>query len=120
LGVFGQGGFTWTKLYGSGSDVIPSDLSNSATGVIFGIAFGGNKGGWFGVGFDVNYMIPNVDTAALTGLPGGDLNGPLKTQYIDVPIYGRVNFIGHATKNAPTLYVIFGGFVDMMVKGTIA
>jgi len=121
LGVFLQGGFTWSKLYGSGSDTIPTDLSDSSTGVVFGVAFGGNKSGWFGIGADINYMIRNVDTARLIGIdvPGGVIQGALKTHYLDIPVYGRVNFMGHQTKGAPTAYVIFGGFVDIMLKGQI-
>jgi len=119
LGIFVQAGFVRGSTYsstcpvscGSGNELKP-------TGFIVGVGFGGNKSGAFGIGVDINYIVKNADNATLV-INGNPFTGTLKTQIIDIPIYGRVNFMGHSTKSAPTLYVVFGGFVDILMKGDI-
>jgi hypothetical protein len=116
LGVFVQGGFVSGSTYSSTG--LPNMEKVTQKGVIFGIGFGGNKSGWFGIGADINYLIKSADDVTL--LTGGVFNaGTLKTHVLQVPVYGRVNFGGHQTKGAPTFYVLFGGYVDILLKGDI-
>ena len=116
LGVFVQGGFVWGSTYSSTGLPNMSDISQK--GVIMGVAFGGNKSGAFGIGADINYLIKSASGVTFSS-PDLFANGTLKTHVLQVPVYGRVNFMGHSTKNAPTLYVIFGGYVDILLKGAI-
>ena len=116
LGVFLQGGFVWATTYSS--EGLPNLDTISQKGVIFGIGFGGNKSGWFGIGADINYLIRNASDVEIIG-PGLFETGTLKTHVLQVPVFGRVNFTGRDTKSAPTLYVIFGGYVDILLKAAI-
>jgi hypothetical protein len=112
LGIFVQGG--WVQLNTYGDNGLPADLSTKLNGFIVGVSFGGNKSGVVGVGVDINYMAAGDNDTGLF-VSGGDLS----LHYIDVPVYLRFNFFGHHTKNAPTLYAIGGGFVDILLKGEI-
>jgi hypothetical protein len=116
LGIFLQGGFVKGNTYSSTCPIsCPEKLS--PTGFIVGVGFGGNKSGAFGIGADINYEYKTTDNVALIGTTFPV--GTLKTQVINIPVYGRVNFMGHATKSAPTLYILFGGYVDILMKGEI-
>lgn len=115
LGVFLQGGYVRSSTYNASGQ---PDLTNiHPQGVIFGIGFGGNKSGAFGMGVDINYVIKSASDVTRSNV--GDLfeTGTLKTQYLNIPVYGRINFGGHNTKNAPTFYVPFGWFFDVLLKG---
>ena len=116
LGIFIQGGFVRGNTY---SSTCPAGCNTTLnpTGFIVGIGFGGNKSGAFGIGADINYIVKSADNVTLVGTTFA--TGTLKTQIINIPVYGRVNFMGHSTKSAPTLYVIFGGYVDILLKGDI-
>jgi hypothetical protein len=116
LGIFLQGGFVRGTTYSSTCPV-SCDNKLNPTGFIVGVGFGGNKSGAFGIGADINYELKSTDNVTLIGTTFAA--GTLKTQVIQIPIYGRVNFMGHATKSAPTLYVIFGGYIDILLKGDI-
>jgi hypothetical protein len=112
LGIFVQGG--WVRQTQYGADGLPENIDAALQGWIVGIAFGGNKSGWFGVGVDINYMVIGDDDTGIFQ-DGGDLS----LHYIDIPVYGRINFFGHKTKNAATLYAIVGGFVDILLQGDL-
>jgi len=112
LGIFVQGG--WVQLNTYGSNGLPASIDTKTNGFLVGISFGGNKSGVVGVGVDVNYMAVGNSTSGLFD-PVGDLS----LHYIDIPVYARINFFGHHTKNAATLYAIAGGFVDILLKGEI-
>ena len=112
LGIFVQGG--WVQLTTYGSNGLPDSIDTTTQGFIVGISFGGNKSGVAGVGVDINYLGVGNKTSGLF-----DPTGDLSLQYIDIPVYARFNFFGHHTKNAPTLYAIGGGFVDILLKGEI-
>jgi hypothetical protein len=116
LGIFLQGGFVRGTTYSSTCPVSCDDKLNP-TGFIVGVGFGGNKSGAFGIGVDINYERKSTDNVTLIGT--NFAQGTLITQVVSIPVYGRVNFMGHATKSAPTLYVIFGGFVDILMSGDI-
>jgi len=112
LGIFVQGG--WVRQSQYGANGLPENIDAGLQGWLVGIAFGGNKSGGFGMGVDINYMvIGDHDTGIFQD--GGDLN----LHYLDIPVYGRINFFGHKTKNAATLYVIIGGFVDILLQGKL-
>jgi hypothetical protein len=117
LGIFLQGGFVRGTTYSSTCSPLGCGDKLSPTGFIVGVGFGGNKSGAFGIGADINYELKTTDNVQLIGTTFP--NGTLKTQVIQVPVYGRVNFMGHATKSAPTLYVMFGGYIDILLKGDI-
>jgi len=118
LGIFAQIGFVRGSTYGE--DGLPNYESLNPSGVIFGIGFGGNKSGVFGIGVDINYIIKNADNVELVNFDDNVFAfGTLKTHVLQIPIYGRFNFMGHATKSAPTLYVLVGGFFDILLKGEI-
>ena len=38
---------------------------------------------------------------------------------LNIPVYARFNFFGHQTKNAPTLYAMVGGFIDILINAEI-
>lgn len=116
LGVFLQGG--WVRVSTYGPNGLPTeDLQNTALqGWLVGIAFGGNKSATAGVGVDINYMVIGDSDTGLFDHPGP---GELSLHYIDIPVYARINFFGHETKNRATLYAIIGGFVDILLKGEL-
>jgi len=118
LGIFVQGGFTVGSTYGENG--LPGYDSLSPTGVIFGMGFGGNKSGVFGIGADINYLIKSTDNVELLDFDNDIFEeGTLTTHVLQIPVYGRFNFMGHSTKSAPTLYVLFGGFVDILLQSKI-
>ena len=96
LGIFIQGGYVYQTTY-------TGDLNfdSKPQGFIAGIGFGGNKSGTFGVGVDLNYFWTN------------NSNADQKAQWLDIPVYGRINIGGHNTKNAFTFYIPFGWFFDV-------
>ena len=96
LGIFVQGGYVYQTTYTGGTD-----FSSKPQGFIAGIGFGGNKSGAFGMGVDLNYVWTN------------DSNNSQKTQYLNIPVYGRFNIGGHNTKNAFTFYIPVGWFFDV-------
>ena len=96
LGVFAQGGYVYQTVYTG--DVT---FDSKPQGFIAGIGFGGNKSGWLGIGVDINYVWTN------------NSNADQKTQYLDIPVYARINIGGHQTKNAPTFYIPAGWFFDV-------
>lgn len=103
LGIFVQGGYVFTDLSG--------DLKNldfSPQGFLVGIGFGGNKSGAFGVGVDLNYVWL-TDKDPETG-------ESVKSQTLNIPVYGRFNIGGHNTKNAFTFYIPAGWFFDVLMS----
>jgi hypothetical protein len=118
LGIFVQGG--WVRSSTFSASGAPDMQSLDPQGGIFGIGFGGNKSGAFGVGVDLNYMVKTASDVRFIDIPNlifedGDLN----TQILDIPVYGRFNIGGHRTKNAPTFFIPFGWFFDILVKSDI-
>lgn len=120
LGFFVIGGWVNSQIRG-GEEIFPTTaFEASANGYIFGVAFGGNKSGKFGIGASVMYFVKNADNIWLvTDDDEIDEIGTLEQHYLQVAVYGRVNFFGHVNKKDPTLYIIFGGFVDILLKGEI-
>jgi hypothetical protein len=114
LGVFLQGGYIRSSSYGSGGTV---DLNLDPQGVIFGIGFGGNKSGAFGIGADINYVMKSA--ADIEPFDVTIPTGTLKTQYLNIPVYGRFNIGGHNTKNAPTFYIPAGWFFDILLTSKL-
>jgi len=104
LGVFLQGGYVRSSTYSSGGTV---DLNLNPQGVIFGIGFGGNKSGAFGVGVDLNYVWKT---------DSDDFGNEIRTQTLSIPVYGRFNIGGHNTKNAPTFFIPVGWFFDVLLS----
>jgi len=103
LGVFVQGGYVMSNISGQ-------DLKDfNPQGFLVGIGFGGNKSGAFGVGVDLNYIWKTE-----TDEGGNDI----KTQTLNIPVYGRFNIGGHNTKNAFTFYIPAGWFFDILMSGT--
>jgi hypothetical protein len=96
LGIFLQGGYVYQTIYTGGAS-----FDSKPQGFIAGVGFGGNKSGWLGVGVDINYVWTN------------NSNADQKTQYLDIPVYARINIGGHQTKNAFTFYVPAGWFFDV-------
>lgn len=120
LGVFVQAG--WVRAMQRGGDqILPSGaFDDSFNGYLFGISFGGNKSGHFGLGADVNYMVKGADNVWFFDTDNEiDEVGTLKRHYLQIPVWARINFMGQSTKEAPTLYVMFGGFADILLKGEI-
>ena len=102
LGIFVQGGYVYQTTYTGGTD-----FSSTPQGFMAGIGFGGNKSGAFGMGVDLNYAwTDNSDRA-------------LKTQYLNIPVYGRINIGGHNTKNAFTFFIPFGWFFDINLSNQL-
>jgi hypothetical protein len=102
LGIFAQGGYVYQTTYTGGTD-----FSSTPQGFIAGIGFGGNKSGTFGVGVDLNYVwTDNTDKS-------------LKTQYLNIPVYGRFNIGGHNTKNAFTFFIPVGWFFDINLSNEL-
>ena len=120
LGIFVQAGFLRGSTYNE--DGLPGFEEINPNGFVFGVGFGGNKSGVFGIGVDVNYMIKSADNIDLTNLDDEifNLTGELKTHVINIPIYARFNFFGHSTKSAPTLYAMGGGFIDILLNAKLA
>jgi len=106
LGIFLQGGYTRSSTFGPDADFF-KDFNPQ--GAIFGIGFGGNKSGAFGVGVDLNYGITSATDP-------DDSNTTVKTQYLNIPVYGRFNIGGHNTKNAFTFYIPAGWFFDVLLS----
>lgn len=103
LGVFVQGGYVYQTTYTGGTD-----FDSTPQGFIAGIGFGGNKSGTFGIGVDLNYVWTN------------NSDSEVKTQYLNIPVYGRINIGGHNTKNAFTFYIPFGWYFDINLSSKIA
>jgi len=102
LGIFAQGGGVFTTSTGN----LPSDFNPA--GFLVGIGFGGNKSGAVGVGVDLNYVW-------LTDTEEGSSDS-IRSQYLDIPVYARINIGGHRTKNAFTFYVPAGWFFDVLLS----
>jgi hypothetical protein len=84
------------------------DLDFQPQGFLVGVGFGGNKSGAFGVGVDLNYVwLTDKDP---------DSGESVKTQTLDIPVYGRFNIGGHNTKNAFTFYIPAGWFFDILMS----
>ena len=89
-------------------------------GGIIGIGFGGNKSGTFGVGVDLNYVFTSASDVTVLNIGKAIAeNGTLKSQSLDIPVYGRFNIGGHNTKNAPTFYIPVGWFFDILLKSDV-
>ena len=117
LGIFIQGG--WLNATTYGEDGAPTGgFDTSANGWIFGVGFGGNKSGKFGIGADVNYLRKGADNVELFSDDFFGI-GELTRDYLQVPVYGRITFFGHSTKEAPSLYALIGGYVDILLKGEL-
>ena len=117
LGVFLQGGWLNATTYGE-SGAPTGGFDTSANGWILGIGFGGNKSGKFGIGADINYLRKGANNVILFSNDFFGI-GELSRDYIQVPIYGRITFFGHSTKNAPSLYALIGGYVDILLKAQL-
>jgi hypothetical protein len=121
LGVFLQGGWVRVTTYGAGGSV-PSfaTITGGIPGFVIGIGFGGNKSGHFGIGADINYIVVGVNNAQFFSLDGLEaFTDDLKLHYLQVPIYGRITFFGTSTKNAPSLYALLGGYIDILLKASL-
>ena len=120
LGFFVAGGYVNSQIWGGGEVFPTTAFDTSANGWLAGVMFGGNKSGWFGVGASVFYLVKNADNIWLINDDDEFSEvGALEQQYLQVAVYGRVNFMGRDTKKSPTLYVIFGGFLDILLKGKL-
>ena len=118
LGVFIQGGYVQSSTYNSSG--LPNSAGLSPKGGIIGIGFGGNKSGAFGVGVDINYVFTSASDVTVLNLDEAIFEtGTLKSQSLNIPIYGRINIGGHNTKNAPTFYIPFGWFFDVLLKSDV-
>ena len=119
LGIFAQVGYVRSSTYNE--DGVPGFNELNPDGILFGIGFGGNKSGAFGIGVDINYVIKSADDVSFVNIPDGFFppSGEFKTNVLNIPVYGRINFFGHSTKNSPTLYVMFGGFIDILINAKI-
>ncbi len=116
--MFVQGGYIQSSTYGANG--LPTMTDLSPKGGIIGIGFGGNKSGAFGIGVDLNYVFTSAKDVTVINI--GDAinkNGTLKSQYLNIPVYGRINFGGHNTKNAPTFYIPVGWFFDILLKSDV-
>ena len=119
LGIFLQGGWVRSSTYNE--EGLPGFDTLTPSGVIFGVGFGGNKSGAFGIGVDINYVIKSADDVTFLNIPDEFFaSGEFDTNVLNIPVYGRINFFGHQTKNSPTLYVVFGGFFDILISAKIA
>lgn len=96
LGVFLQGGYVYQTTYTGGTN-----FNSTPQGFIVGVGFGGNKSGTLGAGVDINYVWTNNSDA------------DQKSQYLNIPVYARINIGGHNTKNAFTFYIPAGWFFDV-------
>jgi hypothetical protein len=99
LGIFLQGGYVYQTTYTGGAN-----FSSKPQGFIAGVGFGGNKSGWLGMGVDINYVWTNNSDA------------DQKQQYLDIPVYARINIGGHNTKNAFTFYIPAGWYFDVSLS----
>jgi hypothetical protein len=120
LGIFLQGGYVNSQVR-SGDEIFPTTAFDMGfNGFMFGIAFGGNKSGWVGFGFDLNYIVKNAGNMWFLSeeLETSEI-GELVQHYLQLAGYARINFFGHDDKEAATLYAIVGGFVDILLKGEI-
>lgn len=116
LGIFLQGGYVRGSTYNSSG--LPNMTSFNPQGFLVGLGFGGNKSGGFGIGADLNYVMKTASDVTLIGFFN---NTPetLKSYYLNVPVYGRINMGGHNTKEAATFYLMFGGYVDILLKSSL-
>ena len=96
LGIFVQGGWVYQTVYTGGTN-----FDSKPQGFMAGVGFGGNKSGWLGMGVDINWVWVN------------NSDSDQKAQYLDIPVYARINIGGHRTKNAPTFYIPAGWFFDV-------
>ena len=120
LGFFVAGGYVNSQIWGGGEVFPATAFDTSANGYFFGVMFGGNKSGWFGIGANVFYIVKNAKNIWLVNDDDEFSEvGKLEQQYLQVGVYGRVNFMGRDTKKSPTLYIIFGGFLDILLKGKL-
>jgi hypothetical protein len=117
LGFFLQGGWVNATTYGE-NGAPTGGFDTSANGWILGIGFGGNKSGKFGIGADINYIRRGPNTVVLFSDDFFGI-GELTRDSLQVPIYGRITFFGHSTKNAPSLYALVGGYVEILMKAKL-
>ena len=118
LGIFVQGGYIQSSTYGANG--LPNMGTFGPKGGIIGIGFGGNKSGAFGVGVDLNYVFTSAKDVTVLNIGEAIAeNGTLKSQDLDIPVYGRFNIGGHNTKNAPTFYIPAGWFFDILIKSDV-
>lgn len=89
------------------TDVISSPL-DTRTGWIGGLFFGGNRPGVVGVGVDLLFARKKVST------PTGDTN----LDYLEVPVYLRVN-IGSSSASGARVYAVVGPAFDVRLKGEL-
>jgi hypothetical protein len=121
LGFFIQGGWVRVTTYGANGLPAAGAIQSGIPGFMFGIGFGSNKSGHFGIGADINYYIVSDSNATffdLFGNPGP--SGSLKLHYLQVPVIGYIRFFGTGTKEAPSLYAMVGGYVDILLKGALS
>jgi hypothetical protein len=119
LGFFLQGGLIRATTYGE-NGIPAGGFDTSANGWILGIGFGGNKSGKFGIAVDINYLRKAADNVFIFNFDEGiSETGALRQDVLQVPVYGRITFFGHQTKEAASLYLIVGPYVDILLKSTI-
>jgi hypothetical protein len=110
LGIFPQIGFAKGTAFDVGTNGQFFGQQGSLSGVLLGVGFGGNKSSFVGFGADVNFMRRSGDLVF----------GELTTSYLNIPVYLRLNFMGHETKEAATAYALIGGALDLLLQAKLA
>jgi hypothetical protein len=90
------------------------DVDNSfakSTGLVGGLFLGGNRGGTVGVGIDLLY--------ARKGGKDPDSDAKLNLDYLNVPVYARVN-IGSSNRNRFLGYGTVGVDLNFLIKGKLS
>ncbi len=118
FGIGVQFGWLRSSSYSANNAVPTESLKAAMPGYMLGLWMGGHKGGAFGFGADINYVIKGATDVRLTRQDGLQFIGDLKLHYIEVPVMARIN-IGSRTTNGAAFYVLFGPVIDILLKGEI-
>jgi hypothetical protein len=107
IGVGVKAGATFSTL----NQTNVSDVFATRAGFIGGVFLGGNRPGILGVGVDVLYE--------RTGARDAGGTGKIDMDYIDVPVYARIN-LGTQSKQGISAYGIAGVDLSFLMKASLS
>lgn len=108
VGIGALGGMTWTTA--SLENTPPGVSTESGTGYMVGIWFGGNRDGRVGLMGEASYVTKKVKFKQGTDTIDSEL------RYVEIPVLLRVN-IGSRSRTGASFYFLAGPNFDIQVKG---
>lgn len=107
LGIGALGGLTFTSVSTETNDF---DLStDSGSGFVLGIWFGGNRDGRAGLMGELNYAKKKIKITDF----GEEFE--VETTYVEIPVLLRVN-VGSRERDKPSLYFLVGPVFDIQIN----